>query len=843
MMAYKVGSGDEDLDHTGLSHYLEHLMFKGTDKIMPGDIDRLTLRNGGKNNAYTSEDYTIFHFDFAADRWEPALQVEADRMRNLRIDDKHEFQQEKGAVISELDENEDRPWDLETKAILPLLFDNGPYGHPVIGERDHVRKATAAVIKAHYDRWYHPNNAALVICGGFDPDRTMAKIKELFGPIPSAKLPERKPVAEVARKGPVTKTLESKFDVPRMLMGFNTVRIGEPDFYVLEVIQALLASGKTSRFHKQLVEEEEIATSADATNGAGRYPGWFAIQLEVPKDKSRQKAEELVLAELKRLADKPVSAAELKRVERGVLAGTIFGRESVHDLADSIAHGVTTNDLNYLKTYLPNIMKVTPADIQRVAKKYFDPQKRVVVWSIPKGADKETGRQGDKEPKKSEPRRQKAAPAKVEGAKHFSLTDAKRVVLPNGLTLLLMENHQLPIVVAEAYVRSVRLLEPADKAGLATLVGNLLEEGTLKHEGPEIAEMIENVGGSLSFNASGGTVKVLTPDWKLGLSVFFECLIEANFPKDPFNRERDSQLSQIGDSETKPEDRAEQAYRSLVYGKHPFGRPALGYRKTVEALTRKDCRAFHRKLFVPNNMIVVIVGDFDTKQVIDEVTRLTTDWKSAPVPKPTPPPVEKPEKFVEKIVSIPDSERLYFYLGQPGIRRDNPDYYKLLVMDHVLGTGPGFTDRLSSRLRDRKGLAYTVSANITSSAGEEPGLFTGYIATEPRHFDEVRHIFMEELERIRTKPPTAEEVKDIQKYLVGRLPFLFTTNEGIADQLLYVERYGLGFDYMDHYRKAIESVTPADVLEVARKYLDPKHMVLVAAGAVDAKGKPLARGK
>ena len=176
MVAYKVGSSDEDLDRTGLSHYLEHLMFKGTDKIKPGDIDRITLRNGGANNAYTSEDYTIFHFDFANDRWQVALDIEADRMRNLRIDKDHEFEQEKGAVINELHRNEDSPWDLEQKAILPLLFGKtAPYGHPVIGEREHVMGATAAIIKAHYDKWYHPNNASLIIVGGFDPDAALRK--------------------------------------------------------------------------------------------------------------------------------------------------------------------------------------------------------------------------------------------------------------------------------------------------------------------------------------------------------------------------------------------------------------------------------------------------------------------------------------------------------------------------------------------------------------------------------------------------------------------------------------------------------------------------------------------
>ena len=161
MVAYRVGSADEEKDQTGLSHYLEHLMFKGTGKLMPGDIDRLTQRNGGRNNAYTSEDITNYHFDFAADRWEAALDIEADRMRNVLIDAKHEFQQEKGAVISELAGGEDSPWDLEYKTILPLLWPkDSPYSHPVIGQREHVRGATAEVIKRHYDKWYHPNNAS-----------------------------------------------------------------------------------------------------------------------------------------------------------------------------------------------------------------------------------------------------------------------------------------------------------------------------------------------------------------------------------------------------------------------------------------------------------------------------------------------------------------------------------------------------------------------------------------------------------------------------------------------------------------------------------------------------------
>jgi zinc protease len=835
MVAYKVGSADEDLDHTGLAHYLEHLMFKGTDRLLPGDIDRLTLRSGGSNNAFTSEDYTIYHFDLPADQWEFALQIEADRMRNIRIDARHEFQQEKGAVVAELERDEDLPWDLEQKAILPLLFDHAPYGHPVIGDRAHVRGATAATIKGFYDHWYYPNNASLVICGGFDPEQVLPRIRELFGPLPRGKLPERKPLPESKRAGPVAKEIPSKFETARLLMGFNTCRSADPDFYPLEVVQEILTSGKTGRLYRRLVEGEALARAVDTTNYGGRYPGWFSIQVEMLQGKSRDKAFKIVLEELGKLQEKPVSEAELKRVQRGLVANAIFGRESVHSLADSIARGVTVNDLDYLKNYLPRLQAVTAKDVLAVARKYLQLDQRVVVWSVP------DERQGATTA--ASPRRNWAARAAKRNASEdpgsFSLRGTQRVVLPNGLTLLLFENHRLPIVTADAAVEHVTLLEPADKAGVAHLTGSLLDEGTRQHTGQQIAEMIENVGGVLSLSGGGGSVKVLTPDRHLGLALLLECLAQPSFSQAAFHRKQAQQLAAIANVQRQPDIKAELLYRSLAYGKHPFGRPGLGESKVVAALTAEDCRDFHQRVFVPNNTMISIVGDFNSKDVIAELTRLTAEWKRAPVSIPESPAVQRPTEFVERIITMPAAAQLHFYMGHAGIRRGNPDYYKLLVMDYVLGTGAGFTDRLSARLRDREGLGYTVSATITDSASEEPGLFTCYIGTMPGALGRVKKIFLEELARIRDEKPSTQEVEDAKKYLLGSLPFKFTTNERIAAILLAVERYHLGFDYVEHYRKAVAAVTPEDVQEVARRYLDPKHMVLVAAGSVDQNGRPL----
>ena len=854
MLAYKVGSGDEEKDQTGLSHYLEHLLFKGTDKLMPGDIDRATQRNGGRNNAYTSEDMTVYHFDFASDRWKQALEIEAARMRGTKIDDRHEFQQEKGAVISELKGGEDRPWDLEYKAILPLLFDKAaPYSHPVIGEEKHVRGATAEVIRRHYDKWYHPNNASLVVCGGFDPDDALAVIKKLFADIPKTDLPKRKePPPATPRTKQVRKEFVSKFDAARMMIGYNTARVGDDEDYILDVIDDLLSTGKTSRLYKRLVEGDELANSVGTQNNTGRHPGWFAVQVEMLKGLDRTKAEKAAFEEVGKLADKPVSADELKRVQRRILASFLFGKESVHEFADLIARGVTYKDLDYVKTYLDRLMKVTPADVQRVAKKLLTPDKAVVVWSVPaddpKPAEKMAGLSGtgnavteSGEPITTRSLRdrfqQKDKPAP--GTAAIDLTKAKRVELKNGLVAILLENRRLPILVADAHVREVRLREPADKSGVAALLGDLLEEGTDKHTGEQIADLIEATGGSLSLTMSGGTVKVLTPDADLALGLLFECLQKPTFPKEAVERKRAQLLSVIADVETQPQNRARQALSAAVYGDHPFGRSAFGSKPVVEKLTVADLKAFHAATFAPNRTTVVVVGDFDTADMLKKLEALTADWKPVKADElkvAAPPKAGKPGEIIQ---SDPTAAQTHVYIGHSGIKRDDPDYYALLVMDNVLGVGPGFTDRLSATLRDRQGLAYTVNASISGTAGDQPGLFLGYIGTFPDKYVWVREGFLKEVNRIRDEKATEQEVEDAKKYLLGSLPFGLTTNESIAGLLLNAERYKLGFDFLDKYREKVKAVTVEDVQRVAKKHLDPKKLTLSVVGPIGTDGKPL----
>jgi zinc protease len=420
----------------------------------------------------------------------------------------------------------------------------------------------------------------------------------------------------------------------------------------------------------------------------------------------------------------------------------------------------------------------------------------------------------------------------------FDLKNAQRVELPNGLVLLLFETKRLPIFEAHVVLREAGLYQPDDKLGVAGLTGMMLDEGTLTKTGPEIAEAIEVVGGQMSLS-TGGSVKVLSPHRKMALGLLLECVTKPAFRKDAFERAKQRLLAEIGESEVQPETRAQRAFREQVYGKHPLGRALGGTMKTAASLTSDDCRDFHRRVFVPNNTIVAVAGDFDAKEVIAEVKALVGDWKKAELPKVERPKVALPAKFTQTVLTMPQAAQLQVFMGHVGIRRDDPDFYKLLVMDHILGTGPGFTDRLSARLRDREGLAYSVSARITGTAGLEPGAFTCYIGTDTDKLDVVKKLFLEELHRIRDQKPTAEEVADARTYLIGSRQLQFATAGGIAEQLAAIERFNLGFDYLERFEKAVAAVTAEDVQAVAKKHLHPDRMVLVAAGAVGKDGKPL----
>jgi zinc protease len=419
--------------------------------------------------------------------------------------------------------------------------------------------------------------------------------------------------------------------------------------------------------------------------------------------------------------------------------------------------------------------------------------------------------------------------------------DVERLMLPNGLLLLLSENHSTPSFAIKAVVHAGSRFEPDDKAGLASLAGELLDEGTVTRTSQQIAETVESIGGKIAtfgeYQSSGVVAVFLSKDISLGLDIVPDVLTNASFPEDKVQQSIERRIAQIKSRLDVPRTQASDVFNEIIFKGTPQHRPAIGYADTVRNLTREDVVDFYRRYYVPNNAVLAIVGDIDKEDVKKKVEEVFGAWsKDAEFKPPQPPVAVRQSEAIEKFVAA-QKEQVNIFIGHVGVERKNPDYYALLVMDTILGSSPGFTSRIPRILRDEQGLAYTTFSNITASAGVDPGRFIAYIGTSPENLDRAVEGLRHEIARIVKEPVASNEVESAKAYLTGSFVFHFQKNLQVADFLVEAETYDLGFDYLEEYPKKIHSVTDEDVTRVARKYLDPEHLTTVVVGPVDEQGK------
>jgi zinc protease len=873
MIWYRVGSRNEELGQTGKSHFLEHMLFKGTDKYKKGDIDLITLQNGGANNAFTWLDFTAYYFTFASDRWQVALEIESNRMRKTTFA-QEEFEPEKKVVEEELRIGLDGPWEALENEVWATAFRQHPYHWPTVGWIEDLEAATAADMKAYYDKWYHPRNATLVIVGDFNTEEALRKVEELFGPIPAG--PEVKPlnIVEPPQRGEKRVIVKKATPVERMLIGYHAPAVADPDSYALHVAETLLSTGKTSRLYQRLIERDQSVAMIKANFEDHADPPLFYIQAELKPGFKLQDVERAIYEEIERLKKGEVSPTELEKAKRQIEADLVFSNEEPLQQAIMLGQYETiaiaeripadSRGYHYLDTLLDRIRAVRVEDVARVAKKYLIEDNRTVGYLVDDLSGKGGSPSSQKPSKRASPAAGEArllkerakfrTGARLESNPNLSTAwehsarlkiDAERIMLPNGLVVLLSENHSTPSVSIRANVQAGSRYESDDRAGLASLTGTLLDEGTKARTSQQIAEAVEAVGGRIAtfgdYQASGVQGQFLSKDISLGLDIIADVLMNATFPEDKVKQQIERRIAQIKSRLDVPRVLASDIFNEIVFKNHPQHRPPIGYEETVKKLTRQDVLDFYRRFYVPNNTVLAIVGDINKEEVKRKVVEFFGKWPRAVDFKA--PPVTKParqSKPIEKFVSAP-KEQVNIYIGHVGIERNNPDYYALLVLDTILGSSPGFTSRIPRILRDEQGLAYTTFSNITSSAGIDPGRFVAYIGTAPENLDKALAGLKREIERIVKEPVTGQELEGAKAYLTGSFVFDFQTNAQIAQFLIDAETYGLGFDYLEKYPELIRAVTIEDVSRVARKYIDPQNLTTVIVGPVDERGKVIKR--
>ncbi|HEY2384755.1 MAG TPA: pitrilysin family protein [Terriglobia bacterium] len=385
MIWYRVGSRNEEMGHTGKSHFLEHMLFKGTERFKKGEIDLLTLKNGGGNNAFTSHDFTAYYFSFAADRWEVALDIEADRMVSCAFEPE-EFEAEKKVVIEELKTGLDSPWGLLLQELEAAAFKIHPYRNPIVGWLQDVERATVETQQAYYHRYYHPNNATLVVVGDFDTAEVLKKIDRLFGSIPSGPEPNRMVLSEPPQRGERRLVVRWRSKVPRLAIAYHAPEIAHQDTYALQVLAVVLAEGKASRLYQRMVEREQTVTFISAEFGESKDPSLFHIRSEARGDHSIDEIESSINDELATIAKTGVTAHELDRAKHQIEAHFILSRERTLDQAILLGQIETLYGLDYIDSYLQRINEVTAADISHVCARYLNENNRTVGQLLSDGS-------------------------------------------------------------------------------------------------------------------------------------------------------------------------------------------------------------------------------------------------------------------------------------------------------------------------------------------------------------------------------------------------------------------------------------------------------------------------
>jgi zinc protease len=848
---YPVGSVDEPPGQSGLAHFVEHMLFKGTAWLPKGQIDRLAFLAAGQSNAETGEDCTHYWFAFPLARWELALAVEADRMRHATFDPR-EVEAERQVIAEERSRELDAPLGRLDQEHLAVSYLVHPYRNPILGWADEVRRLSVADLTAFYAAHYRPDGAVLVLVGDLDPDDAFARVERHFGPLepgPTAR-PDR-PAPEPPQHGRRAFTLEEPDGVVRGLLGWHTVPRDHPDGPALDVLADILACGRRSRLWDRLVERDRLATWVDATQEAARLAGQMLVQVEAAAGTDPERLEAAVVDVLEALARRGPTAAELARSRLRLEAAWRWEQEDLAGLAAGLGQAALWGDWRSWQADHRAALAVRAADVRRVASRYLRERALTVGWSLPRPGQI-AARPVEGPPPSPRPAAVRIAAVPTASAieppmplavpaLRATLVDYKprRVTLANGLRLLTERRPGTGTVALEVYCDSGVLREA--KPGVAYLAGRLREEGTAHRDAEAIACAIEDVGGTLDVSSTGVSLRVRAEDLELAVTLAAELMREPTFPEDVLPWQKRRIAAELQADRDDAAFAADLAFRGLIYGDHPYARDPRGTARQIASLTRADVLEHHRRLTVPENTFVVAAGDLDARQLKALVNRAFGGWApggDGPEPIPEPKRDFRPRN---RRIAHP-GEQVHLLIGHLGVARLDPAFDALAVLDHILGSGPGFSDRLSRVLRDEMGLAYAVGGGFTDSADLAPGLFRVYIGTGPGEADRALAMVMEQIRAMHQGDFADEEVERARQYLADSWVFDYQTVGQRAERLLELERGGLPLDEPLRWPERIAAITPAQVRLAARRHLHPEALVVVEYGAVAGRARRRAGG-
>lgn len=854
---YNVGSRNEHPGITGVSHMVEHMMFKGTKEHGKGVYSRMIKSKGGMSNASTYLDWTNYWELLSSDHLEMAIKLEADRMQNALIDEK-EFEAERVVIISEMEGRENDPGTLFYQNMQAIAYLQHPYRWPVIGYRDDLENITRGQVYQYYRTYYHPNNAVLVIVGDVDTEKTLELVRKYFGKIPKGPEPPKVNITEPPQQGERRFILRREGTAERVMIAYHIPDISHPDTYPLMLLDQIMSGGKSTRLYQSMVETQ-MATSAYASSGIRKDPGLFMLAATGRNGVTAAELEKALLDEIEKAKTTLPTEEELAQAKRQYETYLIYQNDSVSDQGELLGfYEATASSWRYLETLLPRINAVTAEDVQRVAKKYLTEENRTVGWFIP--ASQTAGEPAPAgQPEESLNLKPKqpiivnyqtvedvkpvitspavAAPdASTVKANPTKIVKPQRIMLKNGITLIVQENHSNPTVAIRGTIKAGGYFDPVGKKGLSKFVAAMLSRGTTNWTALELAAKTDRIAADISISSDLEAVrfsgKSLSRDLESLLEVLSDELKNPSFPADQVEKLKGQMLTALEMEKEDPDARAVREFNRIIFPEDHPARPQTieEDQESIKQIEVEDLISFHKQYYTPDATVIVIVGDVTLEKAVKLAEMFFGDWKpSGDKRKIEIPRVSLAKNNSKNVIEMMDKSQVSVIFGHAGqLRRSDPDFYAVNVMNNILGGGAGLESRLGNKIRDEMGLVYYIFSVFDAGLGDGP--FIGGFGANPANADKALSAAEQVIRDFIKNGPTKAEFDEAIDYITGSFPIRLETNDGVANILSAAEFYGLGMDYIERYSSIYRSVTMDQVKKAAEKYLHPDYLTTVIAG-------------
>ncbi len=810
-----VGSVNETDDEAGLCHLIEHMLFKGTTRRPVGQIAKEVEAAGGDMNAYTSFDETVFYINMSSKRLEVGLDILADAASDPTFD-QEELVREKEVVVEEISRAEDNPSQMVSQDLFEKAFTVHTYRRPIAGNRETVRGVSRERLIAFYKKWYVAPNLIFIGVGNFQTDKILPQIEKLYSKIPDGSPPNQKIAVEPVQTDQRVVTRGMHVEGRYMDLAVPIPHFTHPDIPAIDILSHILGGGTSSRLEQVVKEKKQLVSSIVSYPYTPRYPCLLIIG-SVLKDRALKETVGAIWKEIERMKEAPPSAVEFARARENIRSSRVYERQTVEAMARKLGYceGIA-GDMNFEDEYFRRLSEITPEDVLGMAQKYLCPERITLSYCHPENESWSAEKIRTWLPPRKPPTRLSVAKK--------SCSEIQAFRLRSGVKLLVKENHILPLVsIRSASLGGIRR-ETVQTNGINHLISLLVTKGTTHRTAREIAEETENISGHIDCfmgrNLLGVRGSFLSEKTIEGMELFFDLLLHPSFPESEILMEKGHTYTAIRNEEDSLASVAMKKFLSGLYGKHPYGLPALGTKESVRRLRRKDLIRYYEETIQPKNLILSVTGDVDAAEIRERIEEKLANWKRPGKRLSSPSLPRRPKQPIE-IVTKKKKLQAHIVYGFLGTSIKNRDRYSLDVMNAVLSGQGG---RLFLELRDKEGLAYAV--NSSSSEGIEPGYFAVYMGTDPSKFDKALPGIQRELEKIRNDLITEEELERAKRFLIGNYELDLQRIEAVASLIAYNEIYGLGREELDRFPEKIERVTRKDVFRVARKYILPERSVL-----------------